>query len=406
MRIGKKKLTKLLSEESSLSQKDAEAFLKTLDSLVKEALFHGDSVVLPGLISLSVASVSERTRYNPHTKEKMVVPAKKVVRCRVSSALQKRLEENYVPSIVMGWVGQLSDLKVLQVGFAQIGCSCSFRGVLDADELKDIDAAIIGPDCPQEQVDGFVEEVAEAKQNLLVIRFVKQMPAKDDKPYRYLPWRTLQMPADQNQVEGLFSAVIKPDIWGSGNHLFRCRVAIRSEVENVSRLREYLASFLVRVIKKDLVPDVLKGILEGLDNAIQHGNNQQPDLLVEMGMRVTRDRLFVRIMDEGAGFEHEEYLSMLETKDSAEIVEDRRVKKAPRPGGLGIPLMLQVFDTVTFEGKGNVVQLEKSFKPVSVEARSIAEAAAAGAAKEADAEDGIEEVEEVELSDAFATGQE
>ena len=124
-----------------------------------------------------------------------------------------------------------------------------------------------------------------------------------------------------------------------------------------------------------------------------------------MGLRVTRDRLFVRIMDEGDGFEHEDYLEMLETKDSAEIVEDRK-DKAPRPGGLGIPLMLRVFDMVCFEGKGNVVQLEKSFKLVSTEARSIAEAAAADAARAADEEDGIEEVEEIELSDAFAVGQE
>lgn len=86
---------------------------------------------------------------------------------------------------------------------------------------------------------------------------------------------------------------------------------------------------------------------EGLVNAIKHGNRMDPGKTVRVEWSISSDFIRVVIEDQGPGF-------------SPETVPDPTAEEnLERPCGRGIMLMRSFMSLVEYQGRGNVLVLEK-----------------------------------------------
>jgi serine/threonine-protein kinase RsbW len=98
-------------------------------------------------------------------------------------------------------------------------------------------------------------------------------------------------------------------------------------------------------ISPDNYGKILVSTLEGVNNAILHGNNSNPDKMVDIEIAFGKKELKIKITDEGNGF---------------------IPKKLPDPtipenleslNGRGVYLMSKLADKITFSKKGNCVTM-------------------------------------------------
>lgn len=73
--MNKAELVKAMSEETGLTQKDAEKALNSFVNQVSSALANKDKVQLVGFGTFETRERAERQGVNPQTKEKIKVPA-------------------------------------------------------------------------------------------------------------------------------------------------------------------------------------------------------------------------------------------------------------------------------------------------------------------------------------------
>ncbi|MBF0254766.1 MAG: ATP-binding protein [Candidatus Omnitrophica bacterium] len=86
---------------------------------------------------------------------------------------------------------------------------------------------------------------------------------------------------------------------------------------------------------------------ESLINAIRHGNRLDPALKVKVQMTLTEARLYVRIDDEGAGFDYQNL------KDPTEE------ENLQAYSGRGVYLMKHLMDEVRYSRSGSTVEMVK-----------------------------------------------
>jgi serine/threonine-protein kinase RsbW len=86
---------------------------------------------------------------------------------------------------------------------------------------------------------------------------------------------------------------------------------------------------------------------ESISNAIRHGNKESPDKVVEVECRLSAERFWVQVCDQGPGFQP----STVPDCCSAERLEV--------PGGRGLKLMEAFMTSIQYNDRGNCVTLEK-----------------------------------------------
>ena len=96
---------------------------------------------------------------------------------------------------------------------------------------------------------------------------------------------------------------------------------------------------------------------EGTDNANRHGNKGQEDRMVDVSYRLTRDKIIIKVIDEGGGFDWKRYIDIAEGTDAATRSRQRTAKG--KRGGLGIMLMKKCADYLEYNEKGNALTLIK-----------------------------------------------
>jgi DNA-binding protein HU-beta len=90
----KKEMVTLFAEKGEFSTKvEAERKLDVLLEIITEAVANGEEVRLSGFGTFSRVDKAERNCINPKTQEKMVAPAKKVVKFKVAKALADKVNE-------------------------------------------------------------------------------------------------------------------------------------------------------------------------------------------------------------------------------------------------------------------------------------------------------------------------
>lgn len=86
---------------------------------------------------------------------------------------------------------------------------------------------------------------------------------------------------------------------------------------------------------------------EAIVNAHKHGNKSDPDKRIHISYQVDRQRVIVRVRDEGPGF------------NPGTLPDCTAPDRLSLPNGRGIMLMLAYMDSVCFNEQGNEVQLVK-----------------------------------------------
>jgi serine/threonine-protein kinase RsbW len=98
-------------------------------------------------------------------------------------------------------------------------------------------------------------------------------------------------------------------------------------------------------ISQDNYGKIMVSTMEGVNNAIMHGNKQMPDKYVSIIFRCECDELQVKISDEGEGFKPDEVPDPTLPENREEL------------NGRGIFLMSHLADTIKYSKKGNAVTM-------------------------------------------------
>ncbi len=87
--MNKTDLVNAIAEKAQLNKVDAKKALDAVLESVNHALAKEDKVQLIGFGTFSVVEKPERTGINPQTKEKITIPARKVVKFKPADGLGK-----------------------------------------------------------------------------------------------------------------------------------------------------------------------------------------------------------------------------------------------------------------------------------------------------------------------------
>ncbi len=105
------------------------------------------------------------------------------------------------------------------------------------------------------------------------------------------------------------------------------------------------------LFSKNELNDISISVIEACTNALEHGNNSDPDLTVRVVFTRHSEYLEVEVYDSGKGFDFEGYLQHI--PDPSDIEHQR---------GRGIYIMQEMMDSLKFEKlpeKGMKVTLRK-----------------------------------------------
>jgi serine/threonine-protein kinase RsbW len=98
-------------------------------------------------------------------------------------------------------------------------------------------------------------------------------------------------------------------------------------------------------ISQDNYGKIMVSTMEGVNNAILHGNKQMPDKYVKIIFKCDCEDLQVEISDEGEGFKPDEIPDPTLPENREEL------------NGRGIFLMSHLADTIKYSKKGNAVTM-------------------------------------------------
>lgn len=98
-------------------------------------------------------------------------------------------------------------------------------------------------------------------------------------------------------------------------------------------------------VQDDAFGNVLIAVSEAVNNAIQHGNQNNPDAKVEVTVANQADVFCIQIKDQGTGFSYE---SLPDPTAPENLLKD---------SGRGVFLMQHLADEVEFVNTGSVVNL-------------------------------------------------
>jgi len=143
--------------------------------------------------------------------------------------------------------------------------------------------------------------------------------------------------------------------------IFSETLTITSETEHLSRVREFLQECANRAgLAASDMNKVILAVDEATANIMKHAYQGATDGTIEFEIGSDGERFEVAISDHGEGFDPER----IKDPNMAEHV------RAGRKTGLGIFLMRQIMDEVTYtfrEGVPNRLRLVKYLKPKAAE---------------------------------------
>ena len=90
--MNKAELINAIAEKANLTKADAKAALDATLAAISDAVANNDKVALIGFGTFAVVEKGERTGINPATKEKIVIPAKKVVKFKAGAELAAKVK--------------------------------------------------------------------------------------------------------------------------------------------------------------------------------------------------------------------------------------------------------------------------------------------------------------------------
>jgi serine/threonine-protein kinase RsbW len=98
-------------------------------------------------------------------------------------------------------------------------------------------------------------------------------------------------------------------------------------------------------VPEDAFGNVLIAVSEAVNNAIQHGNKNNPDAKVEIKVANQNDTFCIQVKDEGQGFSYED------------LPDPTAPENLLKDSGRGVFLMKNLADEVEFLNTGSTVNL-------------------------------------------------
>ena len=90
--MNKAELVNAIAEKSNLTKVDAKKALDATLDAITEAMVKNDRVALIGFGTFAVTEKGERTGINPATKQKITIPARKVVKFKAGAELAEKVK--------------------------------------------------------------------------------------------------------------------------------------------------------------------------------------------------------------------------------------------------------------------------------------------------------------------------
>ena len=121
---------------------------------------------------------------------------------------------------------------------------------------------------------------------------------------------------------------------------------INSKADNL-RLVERLIEDVCHIynVNEDNYGNILIAVTEAVNNAIFHGNQNDPEKFVQIGFQSSNQQLIFSIKDEGPGFDH------------ANLPDPTDPSNIEKINGRGVFLMKNLADKIEFHNKGEEVSL-------------------------------------------------
>lgn len=128
------------------------------------------------------------------------------------------------------------------------------------------------------------------------------------------------------------------------------KITIHSDISNISLVEKLIDELSQQYsFHSDVYGKLLLAVVEGVNNAIVHGNKMVSEKKVTISYEVASNRISFTIRDEGQGFDH----TLLPDPTTPENIE--------RTHGRGVFLMKHLADELAFSDKGNEVKLTFKF---------------------------------------------
>jgi serine/threonine-protein kinase RsbW len=124
------------------------------------------------------------------------------------------------------------------------------------------------------------------------------------------------------------------------------KLKIESKMNNLRLVEKVIDEITSEIgISQDSYGKILVSTLEGVNNAILHGNNCIPGKFVDIEIRYAFNELQVKIEDEGEGFKPEEVPDPTMPGNIEEL------------NGRGVYIMKKLSDELMYNEKGNAVTM-------------------------------------------------
>ena len=121
---------------------------------------------------------------------------------------------------------------------------------------------------------------------------------------------------------------------------------ISSKTENISLVERLIDEVCEQArVNEDYYGNILIAITEAVNNAIVHGNQNNPSKKIKINVQAEPKNLVFKISDEGIGFDFEN------------LPDPTDPKNLDKPNGRGVFLMRHLADEVAFFEKGKTVEL-------------------------------------------------
>ncbi len=124
------------------------------------------------------------------------------------------------------------------------------------------------------------------------------------------------------------------------------KVVIDSEIKNITLVEKLIDDISSQYkLHSDIYGKLLLAIVEGVNNAIVHGNKLDINKKVQLEYAITDKNIEFTIKDEGPGF------------DFTKIPDPTLPENIEKTHGRGIFLMNHLADDIEFENNGSTVKL-------------------------------------------------
>ncbi len=264
--------------------------------------------------------------------------------------------------IVSPWKNRFNDVmrRRLSSSVARFEILETCRNALDVLDTFDPDLVIL--EDKADDSEGFVFTVKTKKKRSVIplIRiFGKGDESKLRGPFKIWENDYLIEPFDMTELFTISEWQLKQSPARKRGVLHQTHFTFDSSRESVDKANQLGKSIIDQLDLDAIAASGIKAAFaEAVDNAIRHGSRGRKNRHVDVRFLATKEKLTIRIEDQGAGFDFEFYLERIAKGPEA---YKRELRKTGRRGGLGILVMALCTDELRYEGKGNVLQMVKMF---------------------------------------------